>query len=353
MAKEQQQFIPIGSIKPTTPDEKRRATELAISGLQKQFGDKNIVMNMGDRVGKPYPHLATGIAEFDLYALGIGGFADGRIIELYGPESGGKTTLAMTTVAAAQNVGDMAFYVDAEHSVDPNWAATLGVRVDDLLVSQPDYGEQAIEVAIALVESGAFRIGVVDSVSALVPRAELDGEMTDQHVGLQARLMSKAMRKLEGTCNKMGTTLIFINQIREKIGVMFGSPETTSGGRALKFAASVRVDVRRVAGGDIKDGNTQIGHDVKLKVAKNKLAPPFRDVVVPFRYDIGFDGTASLVNMATAGGVVEKAGAWYSYKGERIGQGLTKTADFLRDNGGMADLIRKDIEVKLGIGVTA
>jgi recombination protein RecA len=270
------------------------------------------------------PHIITGITSFDEEVLGVGGVPRGRVVEIYGPESSGKTTLVLEIIAAAQRNGELAAFVDAEHALDPNYASQLGVDVDNLYVSQPDYGEQALEAVIALVESRAVTIVAVDSVAALVPKAELDGEMGDSHMGLQARLMSQAMRKLVGICAVNEVTVIFINQLREKIGVVFGNPETTTGGRALKFYSSVRLDVRRDANGNIKDGDKIIGHRLKIKAAKNKVATPFRETVVNLIYGQGIDRKADLITYGESLGVVEKSGAWYNYKGERLGNGLEK-----------------------------
>ena len=281
------------------------------------------------------------------FALGVGGFPRGRISEIFGPESSGKTTVALQVVAEAQKVGGMAAYIDVEHALDPAYARKLGVDVDNLLVSQPDYGEQALEITNALITSGSIDVLVVDSVAALVPKAELDGEMGDSFMGVHARLMSQAMRKLTGIVSKSNTCLIFINQIREKIGVMFGNPETTTGGRALKFYSSVRVDIRRIAA--IKDGETVTGNRTKLKVVKNKLAPPFREAEFDIIYGEGISKEGDLVDLGVAQNLVEKSGAWYSYKGERIGQGRENARQFLKDNVDMRKKI--DVELRKALGM--
>jgi recombination protein RecA len=281
------------------------------------------------------------------YALGIGGFARGRIVEIYGPESSGKTTVALQVVAQAQKAGGMAAYIDVEHALDPAYARKLGVDIDNLLVSQPDYGEQALEITNALITSGSIDVLVVDSVAALVPKAELDGEMGDSFMGVHARLMSQAMRKLTGIVNKSNTCLIFINQIREKIGVMFGSPETTTGGRALKFYSSMRCDIRRISA--IKDGEVVVGNRTKIKVVKNKMAPPFREAEFDMIFGEGISKEGDLVDLGVQHNLVEKSGSWYSYKGERIGQGRDNAKQFLRDN---PDIFKKiDLEVRKALGM--
>src|SRR6185503_13356584 len=288
----------------------------------------------------------TGAISFDA-ALGIGGFPRGRVVEIFGPESSGKTTVALQVIAEAQKAGGMAAFVDAEHAIDPIYARKIGVDVDNLLVAQPDYGEQAIEIAEALVHSNAIDVLVVDSVAALVPKAELDGEMGDSHMGLQARLMSKAMRKLTGIVSKSRTCLIFINQIREKIGVMFGNPETTTGGRALKFYSSVRIDIRRI--GAIKDGDAVIGNRTKVKLVKNKCASPFREAEFDIIYGEGVSKEGDLVDLGVANNMIEKSGSWFSYKGERIGQGRENAKQFLKDN---ADIRQKiDMELRKALGL--
>ena len=309
--------------------------ELVSAACDKDWETKHSLIRMGSRVNVPIPHVATGISTLDDEVLGCGGVPRGRVIEVIGPESSGKTTIALMIVACFQALGEIAAYVDAEHSLDPTYASKLGVDVDNLLISQPDYGEHALGVVEALVRSGLVSIIVIDSVAALVPKAELEGDMGDSHMGLQARLMSQALRKLTGIASKSGTTLIFINQIREKIGVMFGSPETTSGGRALKFYSSVRIDARRVA--DIKDGDHIIGHTMKVKAIKNKIGTPKKethlDLYYPGESDIlGFDKMGDLVTYAEQLGVAEKSGSWYSFKGERIGQGKHNAAAYLLEH---------------------
>jgi len=309
--------------------ERARALELALGQIEKQFG-KGSVLRLGSKDAiLPVSVIATGAVSLD-WALGVGGFPRGRVIEIFGPESSGKTTLALETIAQAQKTGGMAAFVDAEHALDPLYAKKLGVDVDNLLVSQPDYGEQALEIAEALVRSGAIDVLVIDSVAALVPKAELDGEMGDSHMGLQARLMSQALRKLTGIVSKSNTCFIFINQIREKIGVMFGNPETTTGGRALKFYSSVRVDIRRTNA--IKDGEEVVGSRTKVKIVKNKVAPPFRVAEFDIMYGEGISREGDLVDLGVEHNIVEKSGSWYSYKGERIGQGRENAKQFLKDN---------------------
>ena len=311
-------------------DERTRAIDLAFAQIEKQFG-KGSIMRLGSKEAiVPIAVIPTGAISFDA-ALGVGGFPRGRVVEIFGPESSGKTTIALQVVAQAQKTGGMAAFVDAEHALDPGYAKKLGVDVDNLLVSQPDYGEQALEITEALVRSGAIDVLVVDSVAALVPKAELDGEMGDSHMGLQARLMSQALRKLTGTVSKSRTCLIFINQIREKIGVMFGNPETTTGGRALKFYSSVRVDIRRIAA--IKEGDVVTGSRTKVKVVKNKVAAPFREAEFDIMYGEGISREGDLLDLAVNNNLLEKSGAWYSYKGERIGQGRENARQFLKDNG--------------------
>src|SRR6201982_1225895 len=298
--------------------ERGRAIDLAVSQIEKQFG-KGSIMRLGTKDAiVPISVIPTGAISFDA-ALGVGGFPRGRVVEIFGPESSGKTTIALQVIAEAQKPGGMAAFVDAEHALDPQYAKKLGVDVENLLVSQPDYGEQALEIAEALVRSNAIDVLVVDSVAALVPKSELDGEMGDSHMGLQARLMSQALRKLTGAVNKSRTCLIFINQIREKIGVMFGNPETTTGGRALKFYSSIRLDIRRIAA--IKDGEAVVGNRTKVKVVKNKVASPFREAEFDILYGQGTSREGDLIDLGVAQNLVEKSGAWYSYKGERIGQG--------------------------------
>ena len=328
-------------------DEKARAIDLALAQIEKQFG-KGSIMRLGSKEAiVPISVISTGAISFDA-ALGVGGFPRGRVVEVFGPESSGKTTITLQVIAEAQKTGGMAAFVDAEHALDPVYAKKLGVDVDNLLVSQPDYGEQALEITEALVRSGAIDVLVVDSVAALVPKAELDGEMGDSHVGLQARLMSQALRKLTGTVSKSRTCLIFINQIREKIGVMFGNPETTTGGRALKFYSSVRVDIRRIAA--IKDGDAVTGSRTKVKVVKNKVAAPFREAEFDIMYGEGISREGDMLDLAANHNIVEKSGAWFSYKGERIGQGRENAKTFLKDNKDIAAKIEAEVRKTLGLG---
>ncbi len=327
-------------------DERAKAIDLAVSQIEKQFG-KGSIMRLGSKDAiLPIAVIPTGSISFDA-ALGVGGFPRGRVIEVFGPESSGKTTITLQVIAEAQKTGGMAAFVDAEHALDPAYAKKLGVDVDNLLVSQPDYGEQALEITEALVRSNSIDVLVVDSVAALVPKAELDGEMGDSHMGLQARLMSQALRKLTGTVSKSRTCLVFINQIREKIGVMFGNPETTTGGKALKFYSSVRIDIRRIAA--IKEGDVVIGSRTKVKVVKNKVAPPFREAEFDILYGEGISREGDLLDLASTHNIVEKSGSWYSYKGERIGQGRENARQFLKDN---KDILAKlDIEVRKALGL--
>ncbi|MBV8847904.1 MAG: recombinase RecA [Bryobacterales bacterium] len=328
-------------------DEKERARALGatLGQIEKQFG-KGSIIRLGSQAVAAAPAVSTGSISVD-YALGIGGFPRGRISEIFGPESSGKTTVALQVVAEAQKQGGMGAYIDVEHALDPAYARKLGVDVDNLLVSQPDYGEQALEITNALITSGSIDVLVVDSVAALVPKAELDGEMGDSFMGVHARLMSQAMRKLTGIVSKSNTCLIFINQIREKIGVMFGNPETTTGGRALKFYASVRADIRRISA--IKDGETVIGNRTKIKVVKNKMAPPFREAEFDIIYGEGISKEGDLVDLGAAQNLIEKSGAWYSYKGERIGQGRENAKQFLKDN---PDVMKKvDQELRKALGM--
>ena len=326
-------------------DERGKAIDLAFAQIEKQFG-KGSIMRLGSKEIVPIAVIPTGSISFDA-ALGVGGFPRGRVVEIFGPESSGKTTIALQVVAQAQKTGGMAAFVDAEHALDPGYAKKLGVDVDNLLVSQPDYGEQALEITEALVRSGAIDVLVVDSVAALVPKAELDGEMGDSHMGLQARLMSQALRKLTGTVSKSRTCLIFINQIREKIGVMFGNPETTTGGRALKFYSSVRVDIRRIAA--IKEGDVMTGSRTKVKVVKNKVAAPFREAEFDIMYGEGISREGDLLDLAANNNLLEKSGAWYSYKGERIGQGRENARQFLKDN--VETSIKLEAEVRKHLGL--
>ncbi len=328
-------------------DEKERARALGatLGAIEKQFG-KGSVIRLGAQAVQAVPSISSGSISVDC-ALGIGGFPRGRITEFFGPESSGKTTVALQVVAEAQKVGGMAAYIDVEHALDPAYARKLGVDVDNLLVSQPDYGEQALEITNALITSGAIDVLVVDSVAALVPKAELDGEMGDSFMGVHARLMSQAMRKLTGIVSKSNTCLIFINQIREKIGVMFGNPETTTGGRALKFYSSVRADIRRIAA--IKDGETVTGNRTKIKIVKNKMAAPFREAEFDIIYGEGISKEGDLVDLGVAQNIVEKSGAWYSYKGERIGQGRENAKQFLKENTDMRGKIDLELRKLLGM----
>ena len=327
-------------------DERGKAIELAVSQIEKQFG-KGSIMRLGSKEAiVPIAVIPTGSISFDA-ALGVGGFPRGRVVEVFGPESSGKTTITLQVIAEAQKMGGMAAFVDAEHALDPGYAKKLGVDVDNLLVSQPDYGEQALEITEALVRSNAIDVLVVDSVAALVPKAELDGEMGDSHMGLQARLMSQALRKLTGTVSKSRTCLIFINQIREKIGVMFGNPETTTGGRALKFYSSVRVDIRRIAA--IKEGDVVTGSRTKVKVVKNKVAAPFREAEFDILYGEGISREGDLLDIAVNNNILEKSGSWFSYKSERIGQGRENARQFLKDNKDV--MARLDAEVRKTLGL--
>jgi recombination protein RecA len=330
------------------PIDRDKALDTALSQIERQYG-KGSVMRLGDDTRAPVSVIPTGSIALDV-ALGIGGLPRGRIVEIYGPESSGKTTVALHAVANAQAAGGIAAFIDAEHALDPVYAKALGVDTDALLVSQPDTGEQALEIADMLVRSGALDIIVIDSVAALVPRAEIEGEMGDSHVGLQARLMSQALRKITGALNNSGTTAIFINQLREKIGVMFGSPETTTGGRALKFYSSVRLDVRRIE--TLKDGTEAVGNRTRVKVAKNKMAPPFKQAEFDIVYGQGISREGSLIDMGVEQGIVRKSGAWYTYDGEQLGQGKENARTFLKDNKDTADEIEKRIKEKLGLGPT-
>ncbi len=322
-----------------------KALANAMAQIEKNFG-KGSVMRLGDQVQVPMQVIPTGSIALDV-ALGIGGLPRGRVVEIYGPESSGKTSLALHAVASAQAAGGIAGFIDAEHAMDPEYAKKLGVDTDALLVSQPDTGEQALEIADMLIRSGALDIIVIDSVAALVPRAEIEGEMGDSHVGLQARLMSQALRKITGALSSSGTTAIFINQLREKIGVMFGSPETTTGGKALKFYASIRLDVRRIE--TLKDGTDAVGSRVKVKVVKNKVSPPFRIAEFDMIFGQGISREGGLIDMGVEHGLVRKAGAWYTYDGEQLGQGKENARGFLRDNPDLANEIEKKIKEKLGI----
>ncbi|MFO0573432.1 MAG: recombinase RecA [Polyangia bacterium] len=326
--------------------ERLAAIESVTSNIEKQYG-KGAIMRLGEGATLPEVKvIPTGSLALDI-ALGVGGFPRGRIVEIYGPESSGKTTLALSAIAESQRRGGVCAFVDAEHALDVTYAKKLGVNIDDLLVSQPDNGEQALEIADMLVRSGAIDIVVVDSVAALVPKAEIEGEMGDQHVGLQARLMSQALRKLTGTINKSNTLVIFINQIRMKIGVMFGNPETTTGGNALKFYASQRLDIRRI--GAIKQGEKSVGNRTKVKVVKNKLAPPFREVEFDIMYGEGISHEGDLVDLGSESGVIEKSGAWFAYNGERIGQGRENVKEFLKTHPEIAASIEAGVLQKHGI----
>jgi recombination protein RecA len=328
-------------------DDRAKAVELALAQIEKQFG-KGSIVRLGSREALlPIAVISTGSISFDA-ALGVGGVPRGRVTEVFGPESSGKTTITLQIIAEAQRAGGLAAFVDAEHALDPGYAKKLGVDVDNLLVSQPDSGEQALEITEALVRSGAIDVLVVDSVAALVPKAELDGEMGDSHMGLQARLMSQALRKLTGTVSKSRTALIFINQIREKIGVMFGSPETTTGGRALKFYSSVRIDIRRIAA--VKEGDTVVGSRTKVKIVKNKVAAPFREAEFDILYGEGISREGDVLDLAVTHNIVEKSGAWYSFGGERIGQGRENTRGFLKENRDIYAKIDAALRKQLGIG---
>jgi recombination protein RecA len=323
-----------------------KALDTALAQIERQFG-KGSVMRLGDDSRAPVEVIPTGAISLDL-ALGIGGLPRGRIVEIYGPESSGKTTVALHAVASAQAMGGIAAFIDAEHALDPEYARKLGVDTDALLVSQPDTGEQALEITDMLVRSGAIDIIVIDSVAALVPRAEIEGEMGDSHVGLQARLMSQALRKMTGALSQTNTTCIFINQLREKIGVFFGSPETTTGGKALKFYASIRLDVRRIE--TLKDGTDAVGNRTRVKVVKNKMAPPFKQAEFDILYGHGVSREGSLLDLGVEHGLVRKSGAWYTYEGDQLGQGKENSRNFLLDNPDLANEIEKKIKEKLGIG---
>src|SRR5688500_8587160 len=329
-----------------SPADREKALETALAQIDRQFG-KGSVMRLGSEDRAPVEVIPTGSIALDV-ALGVGGLPRGRIIEIYGPESSGKTTLTLHAIANAQRAGGIAAFIDAEHALDPDYAQKLGVDIDALLVSQPDTGEQALEIADMLVRSGAIDLVVIDSVAALVPRAEIEGEMGDSHVGLQARLMSQALRKLTGGLNQTNTTMIFINQLREKIGVFFGSPETTAGGKALKFYASVRLDIRRIE--TLKDGTEAVGNRTRVKVVKNKMAPPFKQAEFDILYGVGISREGGLIDMGVEHGFIRKAGAWYTYEGDQLGQGKENARAFLRDNPDLADEIEKRIKEKLGVG---
>lgn len=332
-----------------SPADREKALENALAQIDRQFG-KGSVMRLGSEERAPVEVIPTGSIALDV-ALGVGGLPRGRIIEIYGPESSGKTTLTLHAIANAQRAGGIAAFVDAEHALDPDYAKKLGVDIDSLLVSQPDTGEQALEIADMLVRSGSIDLIVIDSVAALVPRAEIEGEMGDSHVGLQARLMSQALRKLTGGLNQTNTTMIFINQLREKIGVFFGSPETTAGGKALKFYASVRLDIRRIE--TLKDGAEAVGNRTRVKVVKNKMAPPFKQAEFDILYGVGISREGSLIDYGVDQGIVKKSGAWYTYDGDQLGQGKENARNFLLQNPDIAADIEKKILVKLGIGQPA
>jgi len=329
--------------------DREKALAAALAQIEKQHG-KGSVMRLGDEIRLPMEVIPTGSIALDV-ALGIGGLPRGRVVEIYGPESSGKTTVALHAIANAQALGGICAFIDAEHALDPDYAAKLGVDTDSLLVSQPDNGEQALEIADTLVRSGAIALVVIDSVAALTPRAEIEGEMGDSHVGLQARLMSQALRKMTGALSTSNTTAIFINQLREKIGVMFGSPETTTGGRALKFYSSIRLDVRRIE--TLKDGAEMVGNRTRVKVVKNKVAPPFKQAEFDIIYGQGISREGSLIDMGVENGIVRKAGAWFTYEADQLGQGKENARTFLKNNPKMADEIEKRILTKLGVGVVA
>ena len=328
-----------------TGGDKSKALEAAMGQIDRNYG-KGAIMRLGDGVREPIASIPTGSVALDI-ALGIGGLPRGRVVEIYGPESSGKTTVALHAVANAQKAGGIAGFIDAEHALDPEYAKKIGVNTDDLLLSQPDTGEQALEIVDMLIRSGAISVIVIDSVAALVPRAEIEGEMGDSHVGLQARLMSQALRKIAGALNSTGTTAIFINQLREKVGVMFGSPETTSGGRALKFYASIRLDVRRIE--TLKDGTDAVGNRTRVKVVKNKVAPPFKQAEFDILYGVGVSREGSLIDLGVEHGIVRKSGSWFTYDGDQLGQGKENVRNFLRDNPGLAEEIELKIKHKLGL----
>jgi recombination protein RecA len=331
---------------PDRAGDKNKALEAALLQIERQFG-KGSVMRLGEETRTPVEVIPSGSIVLDV-ALGIGGYPRGRVVEIYGPESSGKTTVALHAIANAQKAGGIAAFIDAEHALDPDYAQKLGVDTEALLVSQPDTGEQALEIADMLIRSGAIDIVVIDSVAALVPKAEIEGEMGDSHVGLQARLMSQALRKITGALNSTKTTAVFINQLREKVGVMFGSPETTTGGKALKFYASVRLDIRRIE--TLKDGTEAVGNRTRVKVVKNKMSPPFKIAEFDILYGIGISREGSLIDLGVEQGIVRKAGAWYTYEGDQLGQGKENARNFLRDNDDIANEIEKKLKEKLGVG---
>ncbi|GAA1363577.1 recombinase RecA [Brevibacterium luteolum] len=324
---------------------REKALEATVSQIDRQFG-KGAVMRLGEETRQPIAAIPTGSIALDI-ALGVGGIPRGRIVEVYGPESSGKTTVALHAVANAQKNGGIAAFIDAEHALDPEYAKALGVDTDQLLVSQPDTGEQALEIADMLIRSGALDVIVIDSVAALVPKAEIEGEMGDSHVGLQARLMSQALRKLTGALANSGTTAIFINQLREKVGVFFGSPETTSGGKALKFYSSVRMDVRRIE--TLKEAGNAVGNRTRVKVVKNKVAPPFKQAEFDIIYGQGISREGSLIDMGVDNGIIRKSGSWFTYDGDQLGQGKENVRSFLRDNPGLAEEIELKIKHKMGL----
>lgn len=327
--------------------EKKKALDLALSQIEKQFG-KGSIMRLGEDAKLNVDVIPTGSLDLDI-ALGIGGLPRGRVIEIFGPESSGKTTVSLHVIAEAQKLGGIAAFIDAEHALDPSYAKRLGVDIEDLIISQPDTGEQALEIAEALVRSGAIDIVVVDSVAALVPKAEIEGEMGDSHIGLQARLMSQALRKLAGSINKSNSTVIFINQLREKVGVMFGSPETTTGGRALKFYASIRLDIRRIE--SLKQGDNIIGNRTRVKVVKNKLAPPFKQSEFDIMYGTGISKEGGILDSGVSADIINKAGSWYSYNDQRLGQGRENAKDFLKENPEIALEIETKVRAHFGLGV--
>src|ERR1700723_3675016 len=339
-------MAPSGKSAPDRAGDKDKALEAALLQIERQFG-KGSIMRLGEETRVPVEVIPTGSIALDV-ALGIGGLPRGRVVEIYGPEGGGKTSLALHAVANAHKAGGIAAFVDAEHALDPDYAQKLGVDTDALLVSQLDTGEQALEITDRLIRSGAIDIVVIDSVAALVPRAEIEGEMGDSHVGLQARLMSQALRKITGALSQTKTTAVFINQLREKVGVMFGSPETTTGGKALKFYASVRLDIRRIE--TLKDGTDAVGNRTRVKVVKNKCAPPFKSAEFDILYGIGISREGSLIDLGVEQGIVRKSGAWYTYEGDQLGQGKENARNYLRENEDTANEIEKRIKEKLGVG---
>ncbi len=327
--------------------DKSKAIDAAISQIERQFG-KGSIMRMGDEERQSVASIPTGALALDI-ALGVGGVPRGRIVEIFGPESSGKTTLALQVIASAQKAGGIAAFIDAEHALDPSWAKRIGVNLEDLLVSQPSYGEEALQIAEMLIKSNAVDVIVVDSVAALVPKKELDGEIGDSHVGLQARLMSQALRKITGRLSQTKTTAIFINQLREKIGVFFGSPETTTGGKALKFYASIRIDVRRIQ--TLKEGADSVGNRTKAKIVKNKMAPPFKIAEFDIIYGQGISREGGIIDMGVEHGIIKKSGSWFTYDGDQLGQGMENSRRFLRDNPELAAELERLIKEKLGVGV--